>query len=194
MDTASLDWNIFHLLLTIRKFCLPVSHQDRLWTGYFGEEKHALCPWWFSKQAHNFITLWEERRIRKWVQGLCIPSVHIEGLCSTARHKEIFCITKIKNKVTSKVNVAQSCWTLCAPMDCSLPGSSVHGIFQARILSGLPLPSPESNYRGKKLRGFSYPKAFVSFYNIAQRPHQWQASLNSCDGTTQRSRFLVLRS
>ena len=30
--------------------------------------------------------------------------------------------------------VAQSCWTLCDPMDCSLPGSSVHGIFQARVL------------------------------------------------------------
>ena len=30
--------------------------------------------------------------------------------------------------------VAQSCPTLCNPMDCSLPGSSVHGILQARIL------------------------------------------------------------
>ena len=30
--------------------------------------------------------------------------------------------------------VAQSCPTLCDPMDCSLPGSSVHGIFQARVL------------------------------------------------------------
>ena len=30
--------------------------------------------------------------------------------------------------------VAQSCQTLCYPMDCSPPGSSVHGIFQARIL------------------------------------------------------------
>ena len=30
--------------------------------------------------------------------------------------------------------VIQSCPTLCDPMDCSLPGSSIHGIFQARIL------------------------------------------------------------
>ena len=30
--------------------------------------------------------------------------------------------------------VAQSCLTLCNPMDCYVPGSSVHGIFQARIL------------------------------------------------------------
>ena len=38
--------------------------------------------------------------------------------------------------------VAQSCPTLCDPMDCSLPASSVHGIFQARILEWLPFPSP----------------------------------------------------
>ena len=30
--------------------------------------------------------------------------------------------------------VAQSCLTLSDPMDCSLPGSSIHGIFQARVL------------------------------------------------------------
>ena len=34
----------------------------------------------------------------------------------------------------SESEAAQSCPTLCDPMDCSLPGSSVHGIFQARIL------------------------------------------------------------
>ena len=33
-----------------------------------------------------------------------------------------------------KSEVLQSCLTLCDPMDCSLPDSSVHGIFQARIL------------------------------------------------------------
>ena len=37
-------------------------------------------------------------------------------------------------KVKSESEVAQSCSTLCGPMDCSPPGSSVHGIFQARVL------------------------------------------------------------
>ena len=37
-------------------------------------------------------------------------------------------------KVKSESEVAQSCQTLPDPMDCSLPGSSVHGIFQARVL------------------------------------------------------------
>ena len=37
-------------------------------------------------------------------------------------------------KVKSESQVAQSCPTLSDPMDCSLPGSSPHGIFQARVL------------------------------------------------------------
>ena len=55
-------------------------------------------------------------------------------------------------KVKSEREVAQSCLTLRDPMDCSLPGSSVHGIFQARVLEWgaiafsipdtLPIPNP----------------------------------------------------
>ena len=37
-------------------------------------------------------------------------------------------------KVNSESEVAQSCPTVCDPMDCSLPGSPVHVIFQARVL------------------------------------------------------------
>ena len=37
-------------------------------------------------------------------------------------------------QVKSESEVAQSCLTLRNPMDCSLPGSSVHGTFQARVL------------------------------------------------------------
>ena len=40
----------------------------------------------------------------------------------------IVCLVKVK------VLVAQSCLTVCYPMDCSPPGSCVHGILQARIL------------------------------------------------------------
>ena len=37
-------------------------------------------------------------------------------------------------KVKSESEVAQSCPTLCDPMDCSPPGSSIHRVFQARVL------------------------------------------------------------
>ena len=38
--------------------------------------------------------------------------------------------------------VTQSCPTLCDPMNCSSPGSSVHGILQQEYWSGLPSPLP----------------------------------------------------
>ena len=39
----------------------------------------------------------------------------------------------------------QSCATLCNPMDCSPPGSSVHGILQARILEWVAMPSSRTS-------------------------------------------------
>ena len=42
-------------------------------------------------------------------------------------------------KVKSEGEVALSCPTLCDPMDCGPPGSSVHGIFQARVLEWLAI-------------------------------------------------------
>ena len=41
----------------------------------------------------------------------------------------------------------QSCPTLCAPIDGSPPGSSIHGISQARILEWVTVPSPRGSYQ-----------------------------------------------
>ena len=43
-------------------------------------------------------------------------------------------------KVKSEREVVQSCLTLRDPMDCSLPGSSVHGLFQARVPEWVAMP------------------------------------------------------
>ena len=45
-------------------------------------------------------------------------------------------------KVKSESEVARSCPTLCDPLDCSLPGSSIHGIFLARVLEWFVIPFP----------------------------------------------------
>ena len=61
--------------------------------------------------------------------------------------------------------VTQSCPTLCGPMDGSLPGSSVHGIFQARVLEWVAIafsthrntcPIKEQWVIPKKAHSFSY--------------------------------------
>ena len=56
--------------------------------------------------------------------------------------------------------VAQSCPTLCNPMDCSLPGSSVHGISQARILKWVAISF---------FRGSSWPRDWTWVSSIAGR-------------------------
>ena len=45
----------------------------------------------------------------------------------------------------SESEVAQSCPTLSDPMDCSLPGSSIHGIFQARVLEWVAIAFSKKN-------------------------------------------------
>ena len=44
------------------------------------------------------------------------------------------------------VKPLQLCLTLCNPMDCSLPGSSVHGILSARILDWVAMPSSSGSF------------------------------------------------
>ena len=45
------------------------------------------------------------------------------------------------------VSVAQSCPTLCDPMDCNLPGSSVHGTLQARILEWVAISVSKESFQ-----------------------------------------------
>ena len=56
-------------------------------------------------------------------------------------------VGKQKVKVKSESEVAQSCPTLFDPMDCSLPGSSVHGIFQARVLENEDLAQTKNKLK-----------------------------------------------
>ena len=48
--------------------------------------------------------------------------------------------------ILNNVLVTQSCPTLCNPMDCSPPGSSIHGILQARILEWVAYPFSRGSF------------------------------------------------
>ena len=67
------------------------------------------------------------------------------------------------NMMKVKVLVSQFCLDLCNPMDCSLPGSSVHGISQARILEWVAIPfsggssQPRDQTRSPALEADSLP-------------------------------------
>ena len=61
-------------------------------------------------------------------------------------------------KVKSESEVTQSCLTLSDPMDCSLPGSSIHGIFQVTVLEWVAIAISEITYKfylKKNLKWFS---------------------------------------
>ena len=71
---------------------------------------------------------------RDWTWVFCLAGRFFINLATKERKKES--------------EVAQSCPTRSDPMDCSLPGSSVHGIFQARVLGwGAVAFSIESGYQ-----------------------------------------------
>ena len=73
-------------------------------------------------------------------------------------------------KVKSESEVAQSCPTLSDPIDCSLPGSSMHGIFQARVLQwGAIAFSVPTGYRTFKLALYHVMKSQVEENRSRQR-------------------------
>ena len=65
----------------------------------------------------------------------CHPTLQVpcETMCVIGTKQENPYVG-LSNKAKSDSEVAQSCPTLCNPMDCSPPGFSIHGIFQARTL------------------------------------------------------------
>ena len=68
-------------------------------------------------------------------------------------YKEIAFLTYQAYQV--KVLVVQSCLTLCDPIDCRLPGSSVHGILQARILEWVAYPFSRESSQPRNRTGVS---------------------------------------
>ena len=65
-------------------------------------------------------------------------------------------------KVKSEREVTQACLTLSDPMDCSLPGSSIHGIFHARVLEWVAIAF-SSNYT----RYWKKIQLYLNFYKYA---------------------------
>ena len=74
-------------------------------------------------------------------------------------------------KVKSESEVAQSCPTLSDPMDCSLPGSSIHGIFQARVLEWDAIAFSVSHF------GLSQKWLISLFNGMMSFEYSWNKSL-----------------
>ena len=80
--------------------------------------------------------------------------------------------------------VIQSCPTLCDPMDCSLPGSSVHGVLQARILEWVAMPSSRGSSQPKDWTQVSCIKGrfFIIWATRESSSHVWMWELAHKEG------------
>ena len=67
--------------------------------------------------------------------------------------------------------VAQSCLTLCDPMDCSLPGSSILGIFQARMLECVAISLSRRPFWSRNQTHISYIGQWVLYHWVTREAH-----------------------
>ena len=74
-------------------------------------------------------------------------------------------------KVKSEIEVAQSYLTLSDPMDCGPPGSSVHGIFQARVLEWVAIAFSVQNEYLVAICSFTRSQKLVLITEKAMAPH-----------------------
>ena len=88
----------------------------------------------FSEHILRLKVQWKSTPPPSWTSLVLIGLCHVLGLC----------LYTFMSLFYACVLYAQSCLTLCGPMDYSLPSSSLHGIFQARYWSRLLFPCPEA--------------------------------------------------
>ena len=85
-----------------------------------------------------------------------------DGDCSHEIKRHLLLGRKVMTNLESESEVTQLCPTLCDPMDYSLPGSSVHGIFQERILEWVAMSSRArpSSWTRESISTFVWPRCW----------------------------------
>ena len=94
----------------------------------------------------TYVTFWEKSKTMKTIRSVVGSEREAEhrGFQSSELFYMIFTVATLSKSIKWS-EVAQSCLTLFDPMDCSLPGTSVHGISQARILEWVAISFSREN-------------------------------------------------
>ena len=126
---------------------------------------------WITTNCGKFLKRWEYQTILPvcWATCMQVKRQQLEpdmeqwtgSKLGKGYIQAVFCHPLISLLCSVKWSeVAQSCPTLCNPMDCSLPGSSLHGVLQARILEWVAISFS---------RGSSWPRDRTRVSCIADR-------------------------
>ena len=141
LDSSELPhlWGEIEVTSVVRTAALVVACLGQSETPGPPALPHACCllrltpqPWYFLHPLHLCHVLWDPAQSSRAL----LVSQQKETECLTTHLSCIWVkiLDRFQGSPCLEGEVTQSCPTLCNPMDCSLPGSSTHGIFQARIL------------------------------------------------------------
>ena len=131
--------------------CEILQARMQTWVAILFSRRSSRCTDWtgVSCIAGRFFTIWAAREVPFNTCYCQVTSVMSDSVQphkrqptrlphpwdSPGKNTGVGCHFLLQcTKVKSESEVAQSCPTLSDPMDCSPPGSSIHGIFQARVL------------------------------------------------------------
>ena len=126
----------------------------------------TVLPPLHRKQS-NLVHKCMKSRSMSWEQFQKNTKPYNLSVGSIYKYPQKKCYLSLDPNWKKKVKVTQSCPTLCDPLDCSPPGSSAHGILQARTLEWVAIlfsrePSQPKLSSNKTLLGFVSQMLFVT--------------------------------
>ena len=130
----------------------------------------------FQGSAHHLLLYWEQTFLLLSFSPYLSPSISsypsflfcacpplklylaLLPFLNDHKIKNLILFSPLSSYVTldRRQRFAQSCLTLCDPTDCSLPGSSVHGVLQARVLEWVVIPFSRGSSRPRDQTWFSH--------------------------------------
>ena len=125
-----------------------------------GMSTQSICPCETYTHGNFLYVSWHEKHWKAPFYNL-IWTTYLVLLLTTSHSKLFFSSQYLENLIAFLIpfpslfayspalcvhaKLLQLCPTLCDPVDCCLPGSSVHGVFQARILEWVSMPSSKES-------------------------------------------------
>ena len=128
---------------------------------------------WHALQSTRLLSLWNSlgKNTEEGCHSLLQGIVPTQGSNLGLLHCRWILYHLSHQKKKKKKEVAQLCPTLCDPTDCSLLGSSIHGIFQARVLEWVAISFSRESYQPRDRTQVSHIAGrFLTVWVIREAP------------------------